>query len=543
MASNRELRKLLFLFICFSVVCFIYLYRRVDETSFVLVLRNGTTLTFNGLANLPGDVLRDLSSQQRRQANLSGILGDSIGSLSRMAERASDMEDRTKAEEQLPTERTVSVARRVRKCSNDENVMDRICSLWLAPAGEWEVPFDPASTEHHVKFEHETMKINIEARACHCDKQVRMSSKDGAVNSLMWILQSGQSVAHLYVVDDRHRKQWVYSKYTLILSREKGIPEPERFNSSAEYQICELHQDCDMQLQADSPCGLQWTGRKETWKLVQAKLADLPLCTNAYHKGYWILPCIDCSDRNSCFWKEAVWATRQCLYDLSGMEEGALQGKFSGKTLLFFGDSTMRGMMYYLIERINGSLQTWEVSHNTLIYTNVNGGNTTMCFMYFPQFWLPVDQRNNSLERMLQDFSPLQNTSNTVLIVGGVQWPNMNTLKELEKALKDFGLTGIRVVVKGYGSGFNVPAAGILFHNQEEQERVASKNQLLMDGALLRGYLVLDTFWMTVSRFKHALYGKCACHFHQVISMTDNHYHVTGDINQAYSDILIQILT
>ena len=341
----------------------------------MLVLRNGTTLTFNGLASLPGDVLRGLAAQQQRKANLSVIPGDSAFALSRAPQRGGDS-DRTKVKVQL-SKRTVAestpniaaneddmlvpVERSARSCSSEENVMDRICSLRFTPKGEWEVPFDPASTEHRVKFEHETLKVSIEARACHCDKQVRMVSKDGAVNSLVWILQSGQAVAHLYVVDDRHSKQWVYSVYTLILTREMGIPEPNRFNSVTKYQICELHQDCDMRLQGDTPCGLQWSGRKEAWKQVRAKLAELPLCTNGHDKGYWLLPCIDCCNRKSCFWKEAMWATRQldgtksCLYDLSWMAEGVLQSKFSGKTLLFFGDSTIRGMMYYLIERINGA--------------------------------------------------------------------------------------------------------------------------------------------------------------------------------------------
>lgn len=548
MASNKNIRQLLFLFICvsiISVICFTCFYRRTEETLFVLVLRNGSTFTFNGLSSLPEDVLRGLPSLKlQKQANVSANLDNSMNRQGNDSESVTNANLRVfGSQSSSVTEELVSMGRSAPTCSSDKKVMDMICSLRFTPEGEWEVPFNPASTKHHVKFEHETMQIKVDARACHCDKQVRMENKDGAVNSKVWVLQSGQNVKYLYVVDDRHRKQWIYSRYTLVLDRESSIPEPERFVSSKQYHICELHQDCDMHIQEDIPCGLQRTGRKEPWKLVQAKLANLPLCRNGHYRGYWILPCIDCSDRKSCFWKEAVWATKHCLYNLNRIEGGALQSKFTGKTLLFFGDSTIRGMMYYLIERINGSLQAWDVSHGTLLYTNVNGGTTTMCFMYHPQFWLPLDQRNNTLARMLQKFSPLHNTSDTVLILGGVQWPNLSTLREVERALKDAGLTGIRVVVKGFGSGFNVPAAGILFHNHEQQKKVANTNQLLMDGALLHGYVALDTFWMTVSRFKQALYGKCACHFHQVISMTDNHYHVTGDINQAFSDILIQILT
>lgn len=550
MATKRKVYKLLFLFICSSTICLLYFCQRTDKSSFVLVLRNGSILTFSNLNNLlvpvGGVPRRPLSSQhiQKKSSNVPATLNDSV------AQQENDTESVSKATTTVlvskspsPSGELVTTVRSAPGCSNDEQVMDMICLLRFSPEAEWEVPFHPANREHHVKFEHETLKVDVAARACHCNKQVRMGSKDGAVNSKTWVLQSGQIVQHLFVVDDRHSKQWVYSKYTLVITRENSIPEPESFVSSKAYNICELHQDCDMHIQEDNPCGLQRTGRREPWMLVQAKLASLPPCANGHHKGHWVLPCIDCSNRRSCFWQQAVWAAKECSYSLGGIEDHALQGKFSGKTFLFFGDSTIRGIMYYMIERINGSLQVWEMSHGTLLYTNVNGGSTAMCFMYYPQFWLPLDQRNNTLARMLEIFSPLRNTSDTVLIFGGVQWPNLNTLREVERTLKDFGLTGIKVVVKGYGSGFSVPAAGILFHSHEQQKTVAGRNQLLMDGALMRGYVALDTFWMTVSRFKQALYGKCACHFHQVISTTDNHYHVTGDINRVFSDILIQILT
>lgn len=554
MATNRNVRHLLFLIICCTVIGIVYFYQlqREGENSVVLVLRNGNILTFNDLDSLPGGVLRRLLPSQQlllqeQASNATAIFGDSA------AQQENDTRGASKAKPAVVVSNSSSPARELVSrgvmersahiCSNDEKSMGMICSLRFTPEGEWKVPFDPASTEHHVKFELETLEIKVDATACHCDKQVRMESKDGALNSKVWFLQGGENVRYLYVVDDRHSKQWVYSKYTLIITRESRIPGPEKFVSSKEYHVCELHLDCEMHIQTDLPCGLQRTGRKEPWSLVQAEQANLPLCRNGHHRGHWLLPCIDCKNRTSCFWKQAVWATKDCLYKPGGVEESALQSKFAGKTLLFFGDSTIRGIMYYTVERINGSLQAWDMSHGTLVYTNVNGGYTRMCFMYYPQFWLPLDQRNNTLAKMLQMFSPLHNTSDTVLILGGVQWPNLSTLGEVEKALKEFGLTGIRVVVKGYSSGFNVPAAGILFHNLEQQKKVADRNQMLMNGALVRGYTVLDTFWMTVSRFKQALYGKCACHFHQVIPTTDSHYHVTGDINQVFGDILIQILT
>ena len=61
--------------------------------------------------------------------------------------------------------------------------------------------------------------------------------------------------------------------------------------------------------------------------------------------------------------------------------------------IIFIGDSTNRGMMHYLIERANGSLTTWNKTHDTIIYRNLNSNSTRVAFAYYPQFWLDTRQR------------------------------------------------------------------------------------------------------------------------------------------------------
>jgi len=51
---------------------------------------------------------------------------------------------------------------------------------------------------------------------------------------------------------------------------------------------------------------------------------------------------------------------------------------------------------------------------------------------------------------------------------------------------------------------------------QHEQQRLAQHNQDIKDQAKLLGFDVVDTFQMTMARYKDFLQGKCACHFHRV---------------------------
>ena len=49
--------------------------------------------------------------------------------------------------------------------------------------------------------------------------------------------------------------------------------------------------------------------------------------------------------------------------------------------------------MHYVMEKVNGSLTEWDKTHNMKIYSNVNNDRTTFSFGYYPQFWLPANQR------------------------------------------------------------------------------------------------------------------------------------------------------
>ncbi|XP_075809608.1 cadherin-like and PC-esterase domain-containing protein 1 isoform X2 [Microtus pennsylvanicus] len=246
--------------------------------------------------------------------------------------------------------------------------------------------------------------------------------------------------------------------------------------------------------------------------------------------------------------------------------------------ILFIGDSTNRGMMYYLIERLNETLQEWQKVHGTKLYPGVNGGKTLISYSYYPQFWINPSLRptfEKALEHLLQRSHPLENTDRTVLVVGGVQWLNSNHLQIIHKVLKRENLLNILVVIKTLGIGFHLPVDGVHFLTQNEVRNLYKENQNILEAAKNYGYEVVDTFTITMGRHKEFLQGNCGCHFHEVVKSklsrehhvlkmkrSKNHtvekyfssqnkrhqqnsvpnvhspYHVRGPINQVCSEIL-----
>lgn len=49
--------------------------------------------------------------------------------------------------------------------------------------------------------------------------------------------------------------------------------------------------------------------------------------------------------------------------------------------------------MHYLIERLNGTLNDADKTHELRMYGDLNKGRTQFGFTYYPKFWLPTAQR------------------------------------------------------------------------------------------------------------------------------------------------------
>lgn len=217
------------------------------------------------------------------------------------------------------------------------------------------------------------------------------------------------------------------------------------------------------------------------------------------------------------------------------------------KKLLFIGDSTNRGMMHYIMEQLNGSLAACDKTHHIRVYSSLNHGRTTLSFAYYPQFWLAAPERpvfDKTLYQLLLKSQPLENSSRTVVVVGGVHWLATQHLHTLLRVLKREGLQQAHLVVKTLGSGFHIPAEGVHYLSRAQQKRLLRHSMGLAAFAKHHRMDVVDTFNMTAARYKDFLQGKCACHFHKLEERRDMGpgYHVEGPINAVYTEILLSRL-
>jgi len=75
-------------------------------------------------------------------------------------------------------------------------------------------------------------------------------------------------------------------------------------------------------------------------------------------------------------------------------------------------------MMYFLMERVNSTLEGWEKAHDTLLYGHLNGGRTHVGYSYYPRFWLQDGARpsfQQALEQLLARWALHSGTSGHTL--------------------------------------------------------------------------------------------------------------------------------
>ncbi|KAG5267759.1 hypothetical protein AALO_G00225380 [Alosa alosa] len=307
--------------------------------------------------------------------------------------------------------------------------------------------------------------------------------------------------------------------------------------------------DCGLIVRPDQPCGLEpLRGVRSSG---ESQAPDRPPCSSGDMPGRWVVPCLSCSDNRTCDWREVAWRPDSCYHPV--LDQPQLQQCMMDRKMLFMGDSTNRGMMYYLMERVNETLQDWDKTHDTVLYHNLNRGHTPFSYSYYPQFWLeqshrPTFQRAleqliqrsrplvnsqqtvlvvggvqwlntnhiRTIQQVLKRSRPLVNSQQTVLVVGGVQWLNTNHIRTIQQVLKRENLQDIMVVVKSLGMGFHLAVDGIRSLSLARVQQLDHVNRDVLTEAKHAGYEVVDTLSITMGRYKEYLQGRCACHFHEV---------------------------
>lgn len=449
-------------------------------------------------------------------------------------------------------------------CSDDPDTLPLLQELNTEPTVHLSPQFSSEVYTYQASVSFDNMVLQIWGKVSNCHLNVRINTKYEDNQASNHSLGVGWNKFSIYVVDTTRSTLDTMAVYSLFVFRERRSEMENSFEKESHHEVCVHHQECSLIVYPSKPCGLEKLS-EESWTPFLQRQSELSACETGHEPGRWVLPCISCSNSSSCYWRQAVWAPHSCHYNVTSKANA--KKCLAHKKILFVGDSTNRGIMYYLMEKLNGSLRKWEKTHSMKIYSDeLNGGRTSVSFAYYPQFWLPENKRPvfvKALYQLIARFLPLQNNSNTILVVGGVQWMNAHHITETNKALISLGLNGIKVIVKSLGSGFHLPVPGLRRHELGEQQMTTERNRQVINAAKLQGYEVVDTFGMTISRYKDFLMGNCGCHFHKVVNMrslirekdeipsplldnTDDkdahdlpRYHVIGPINSVYSELTI----
>ncbi|XP_061195466.1 cadherin-like and PC-esterase domain-containing protein 1 isoform X2 [Saccostrea echinata] len=448
------------------------------------------------------------------------------------------------SEDNLINEDVMSTSGKVTpNCSSDQQDLSLLSTVTLSPSSVQLSPeFDPQHTMYEAHADYNTIVFSITAITKHCNTTARFHTPDGEDSSMNYTLGLGENRIRIHVVMTSTTEPQIVNTYVILIWRQgRGIP-----HLRPSLRVCQLTQDCELKYSPSESCGLRAVTRFRSWRLYQKYTSQLPVCQQSdYQETSWFVPCEDCKDPHSCHWRSATWQTNICqTKHLSDLD---ISSCFKGRKVLFIGDSTNRGIMHYILEKINGSLTEWDKTHNLKLYKSINGNQTDLSFSYYPQFWLPTNHRpafDKAVFQLIKWTKPLSDDNRTVLVVGGVHWLASQHLDLIIKALKRENLSHIKLIVKGLGSGFHQHVNGVHYLPQTDIQKLVLRERELEKHGRKLGFEFIKTFNLTMARFKDFLQGKCACHFHKLSEVKNpgsekTVYHVQGEINEIYSQMVI----
>uniref|UniRef100_A0A096MHN5 Cadherin like and PC-esterase domain containing 1 n=1 Tax=Poecilia formosa TaxID=48698 RepID=A0A096MHN5_POEFO len=439
----------------------------------------------------------------------------------------------------------------------------RLRQIYSEPPLSLTPPFSPALKEYRAEVPFDTVMVRIRPEPISAACVVCLDNHRGP-RTANFPVGMGTSQISVLVTDGAEPRPVVMTIYTVHVYRESRPSLP----AFGDHVTCSFLQDCGMRVQPGRSCGLQPHLPPQS---------PIQPCSSGHVPGRWVVPCLSCSDNRTCDWREVTWQPDDCYHP--PVRRPLLQDCMSHRKVMFIGDSTNRGMMFFLMERVNGSLQDWGRAHHTLLYRNLNQRRTQVSYSYYPRFWLEGSQRPTFRQALLQLINrsrPLENSNQTVLVVGGVQWLNSNHLRTVQDVLDRESLSDVLVVVKSLGMGFHLPVDGIRSLSLTEIRGLFRDNAELISTARRLRFEAVDTFSITMGRYKEFLQGRCACHFHEVEKLqssdppdseastrkkpgtrTGSHsvldteqedgskaptFRVRGAVNQVYSEILLSRL-
>ncbi|KAF7495205.1 Cadherin-like and PC-esterase domain-containing protein 1 [Sarcoptes scabiei] len=468
------------------------------------------------------------------------------------------------------------------RCTNDPKSLNYLESIEIVqPRSVMLKPkFDKSITHYtlNCSIDYDQLLAMIKVEVAHCDTWIKLDNHLYNIQTglLNFSLGLGDNYIRLVLVDKRtasHLDLKILAIYTIVIHRRTRLEQyPQTWtdlvakssNQSDSFELCSLLQDCDFRIYSDVDCGWRSIGQPLSNEKIEQNLwiDDLiqsrPSCESGAEEGRWLVPCRRCGSYQSCVWSQLNWLPNRCHYSIP-IARDRLGKCLTNKNIVLIGDSTNRGMMHYILERLNQTLTEADKTHDQKIY-ELERTSTRISFSYYPKFWLPPDQRPSFGDVMKQTIRSFKSQRNkhrkqkNFIIVGGVQWISQQHLNLIKKILFNEQIEReIKIVVKTLGSGFHQSVIGVHHMALSDQIKLAAQNQQLINEAKRLGFEIIDTFNKTIGLFRDFYPGRCVCHFHKIVKMKRSstksslldasgqtfHYHVEGEINRLYSEILL----
>ncbi|XP_014670940.1 PREDICTED: cadherin-like and PC-esterase domain-containing protein 1 [Priapulus caudatus] len=269
-------------------------------------------------------------------------------------------------------------------------------------------------------------------------------------------------------------------------------------------------------------------------------ISRLPLCTTGYAPGRWLVPCGSCYDRQSCYWPKAVWQPYDCRY--MDLNKKNIQACLAGRTILFQGDSILRGIFDYMHGALKLKKGTGNASGQHIYVTTSNKGKKvamqySRILAYEEDDVVDIPRYFNSeFDKLLSTGGKIENTKNTIFALGGAYWMQPAIYKWFMGRLDNAGLTNVTVVIKMDNAALHHPqikTPSLWDPVRHLKRNLAVAHIIESEKQRSQNVKLVNPINITMPMFQGFHDGGfCSCHFHKYhLNAT---YAVDGHVQKMY---------
>lgn len=256
------------------------------------------------------------------------------------------------------------------------------------------------------------------------------------------------------------------------------------------------------------------------------------LCTSGDVSGNWIVSCQHregCRNANltECGVTDMLYRAARCSY--VPYQELDLTFCLRGMTIIFFGDSTLRGIMYALVEYLNGSLTLPHKYHGIAIFDIIHASGLSVHFGY----GYPRTETNYTaqMQDLINRTMLTSRDKNVLIVIGGTSLHLLDHISSAFRQKNAFAMRGynVQVAVKSLNAGHSSWNANASTAYTRHQQAAKQKE-----------FLWIDTWNPSIPLWPDLVtYG--SVHWHRE-EMTLGSLKITGPVNAHFLSRLLQAL-